>query len=122
MTMTALSVAVVGRCLITGCIVPLEFGFVLFRSSERVNMLYQQCTNPSLFGTIPSVGGQVRMSKIRVDFTRRSHRHVLGFSPSDGVTSLIHILSSPDIICMRISPKSANVTRPRQGITTGLSY
>lgn len=120
--MAVLSVVVVGRCLITGCIVPLEFGFVLFRSSERVNMLYQQCTNPSLFGTIPSVSGQVRMSKIRVDFTRRSHSHVLGFSLSDGVTTLIHILSSPDIICMRISPKSVNVTCPRQGITTGLSY
>lgn len=62
------------------------------------------------------------MSKIHVYFTPRSHRHVIGFIPLDSVASLIHILSNPDIICMRISPKSANVTHSRQGITTGLSY
>lgn len=46
----------------------------------------------------------------------------VGFRPLDSVTSLIHILSKPDVICIRMSPNSVDVTRPRQGITTRLSY
>ena len=65
---------------------------------------------------------ECQMSYYFILSSARNCCRVVEFRLLDSVRSLIHILSKPDIICMRISPNSADVTRPRQGITTWLSY
>lgn len=105
------------------------FGYVRFRTWGKVNRLHSRCCGSFHKFLIILNYSWLRLPglnvKCRIYFiasSARNHCHVLGFTPLDSVTSLIHILSKADIICMRISPNSANVTRPRQGITTWLSY